>query len=32
MGVNLKGDKELLGLWVEKNEGARFWLNVLTEL
>ena len=32
MGVNLKGDKEFLGLWIEQNEGAKFWLNVLTEL
>jgi len=32
LGVNLAGDKELLGLWIEQNEGAKFWLNVLTEL
>ena len=32
LGVNLNGDKELLGLWIEQNEGAKFWLNVLTEL
>ena len=32
MGVNLNGDKELLDLWIEQNEGAKFWLNVLTEL
>ena len=32
LGVNLRGDKELLGLWIEQNEGAQFWLNVLTEL
>ena len=32
LGVNLRGDKELLGLWIEQNEGAKFWLYVLTEL
>ncbi len=32
MGVNLEGHKELLGLWISENEGAKFWLNVLTEL
>jgi len=32
LGVNLEGHKELLGLWLTENEGAKFWLNVLTEL
>jgi len=32
LGINMDGDKELLGLWIEKNEGAKFWLSVLTEL
>jgi len=32
LGVNLNGDKELLGLWVEQTEGAKFWLRVVTEL
>ena len=32
LGVNLDGQKELLGIWVSQNEGAKFWLNVLTEL
>jgi len=32
LGINMEGDKELLGLWIEKNEGAKFWLSVLTEL
>lgn len=32
LGVNLEGYKELLGLWVGEAEGAKFWLNVLTEL
>jgi putative transposase len=32
LGVNLNGDKELLGLWVAQAEGAKFWLQVITEL
>jgi len=32
LGVNLEGQKELLGLWMAKNEGAKFWLEILTEL
>jgi len=32
LGVNTAGQKELLGIWVSQNEGAKFWLNVLTEL
>jgi transposase-like protein len=32
LGVNLEGHKELLGMWLSGNEGAKFWLNVLTEL
>ena len=32
LGVNLNGDKELLGLWVAQTEGAKFWLQVTTEL
>jgi transposase-like protein len=32
LGVNMEGHKELLGLWISENEGAKFWLNVLTEL
>lgn len=32
LGVNLTGHKELLGMWIAEQEGARFWLNVLTEL
>ena len=31
MGINLSGNKELLGLWLAENEGAKFWLSVLTE-
>jgi len=32
LGVNMEGQKELLGMWLSENEGAKFWLNVLTEL
>ena len=32
LGINLEGHKELIGLWIAENEGAKFWLNVLTEL
>ena len=32
LGVNLEGRKELLGLWLGQNEGAKFWLNCLTDL
>jgi len=32
VGVNLDGIKEVLGLWIAENEGAKFWLQVMTEL
>jgi len=32
LGVNMDGHKELLGLWMSDNEGAKFWISVLTEL
>ncbi|CAK1710679.1 transposase [Vibrio crassostreae] len=32
LGVNMEGQKELLGMWTSETEGARFWLSVLTEL
>jgi len=32
LGVTMEGQKELLGLWLSENEGAKFWLSVLTEL
>ena len=32
IGVNRKGNKEVLGLWVGEAEGAKFWLQVLTDL
>ena len=31
LGVNLEGQKEVLGLWGAQTEGAKFWLQVLTE-
>jgi transposase-like protein len=30
--IGLDGHKELLGLWIEQTEGARFWLGILNEL
>jgi putative transposase len=32
IGINTSGRKEVLGLWVTHNEGAKFWLQVLTDL
>jgi transposase-like protein len=32
IGVNLEGHKDLLGLWLAENEGAKFWLSVLTDM
>ena len=32
LGVNLSGKKEILGLYLSENEGANFWLQVLTDL
>lgn len=32
LGINIQGNKELLALWMAENEGAKFWLSVLTEL
>jgi putative transposase len=32
LAVNLDGHKEVLGMWIAKNEGAKFWLSVITEL
>ena len=31
LGVRADGTKEILGLWIEQNEGARFWLRVMNE-
>lgn len=32
IAVNMEGKKELLGIWIGKNEGAKFWMQVVTEL
>jgi putative transposase len=32
LGVTMEGQKELLGMWMSENEGAKFWLSVFTEL
>lgn len=32
LGVTMEGRKDLLGLWLSENEGAKFWLGILTEL
>lgn len=32
IGINIEGAKEVLGMWTSENEGAKFWLQVVTEL
>ena len=32
LGINMSGEKELLGIWIAQTEGAKFWLQVITEL
>jgi putative transposase len=32
LGISLEGKKEVLGMWLETTEGAKFWLKVVTEL
>ncbi|WP_019937337.1 IS256 family transposase [Bordetella sp. FB-8] len=32
IGINMDGDKEVLGLWLSPTEGAKFWMQVVTEL
>jgi putative transposase len=32
LGINLEGNKELMGLWIGESEGAKFWLGILNEL
>jgi putative transposase len=32
LAINLKGEKELLGMWITQTEGAKFWMSVLTDL
>ena len=31
IGIRCSGHKEILGLWIEQTEGAKFWLRVMTE-
>jgi putative transposase len=30
--LNSSGEKDVLGLWIEQTEGAKFWLNVMNDL
>ncbi|WP_445369976.1 IS256 family transposase (plasmid) [Methylomonas sp. HW2-6] len=32
IGINMSGEKEVLGLWIAQTEGAKFWLQVVTDL
>ena len=32
LGINMKGGKDILGIWIGEHESSKFWLNVLTEL
>src|SRR5205823_13160058 len=32
LAITAEGDKEVLGLWIEQSEGAKFWLKVMNEL
>ena len=32
LGINMAGEKELLGIWIAQTEGAKFWLQVVTEM
>ena len=32
LGINLSGEKELLGLWIAETEGSKFWFSVFNEL
>lgn len=32
VGINMDGLKEVLGMWIAKTEGAKFWLSVITEI
>jgi len=32
IGINMEGQKEVLGLWIADTEGAKFWLGIVTEL
>jgi transposase-like protein len=32
LAIRIDGQKELLGLWIEQNEGAKFWMGIMNEL
>lgn len=32
IGIDLDGNKDVLGIWIGENESAKFWLSVLNEL
>ncbi len=32
LGINMAGEKEVLGLWIAQTKGAKFWLQGVTEL
>jgi transposase-like protein len=32
IGINLRGEKEVLGFWIGENESSKFWLNILNEI
>ena len=32
LGFTMEGHKEVLGLWIEQTEGAKFWLRVMNEI
>ncbi len=32
LAINMDGSKEILGFWISNNEGAKFWLSIVTEL
>lgn len=32
LGITAEGTREVLGMWIEQNEGAKFWLKVMNEL
>ena len=32
LGIASDGTKDVLGIWIEQNEGAKFWLKVMNEL
>jgi len=32
IGINLEGIKDVLGIWIEQTEGAKFWLKIMSEI